>query len=165
MHKPSLFTGAAAAVAVRAALPHLVKLKLNRDLAALNRGDYGPLLAGFADDAVLHFNEGPHRWSGTYEGKAAIERFLKNFVGAGLRGEFGTVWLSGPPWDLELAVRFDDEAHAPGGGEQLYANRTVLWCRTRWGKVVEQRDFYEDTGRIVAFSDRLDALGVPVATG
>jgi hypothetical protein len=38
---------------------------------------------------------------------------------------------------------FDDASDIDG--EHLYANRTVLMCRTRWGKVVRQEDFYEDT--------------------
>ena len=33
------------------------------------------MLSGYADGAVLHFNEGPHRWSGAHTGKPAIERF------------------------------------------------------------------------------------------
>ncbi len=43
-------------------------------------------------------------------------------------------------------VRFDDHADAPDG-TRLYENRTVLVLRTRWGKVVEQQDFYADTAR------------------
>lgn len=162
MQTRSLVAGAAAAVALRAALPHIIRIKLKRDLKSLNAGDHRPILNGFADDAVLHFNEGPHRWSGSYVGKDAIERFLRNFVAAGLSGEFGRLWISGPPWALELCVRFDDTAHAPGG-EQIYANRAVLWARTRWGKIVEQRDFYVDTRRIADLDAKLDELGVPVA--
>lgn len=89
--------------------------------------------------------------------------FLRNFVPAGLRGELGRLWISGPPWALELCVRFDDKAQAPDG-EEIYANRTVLWMRTRWGKIVEQRDFCEDTSRILDLDAKLHELGVPVAT-
>jgi ketosteroid isomerase-like protein len=162
--KRSLLAGAAAAVAGRALLGRLVLTKLRRDLARLNAGDYRALLAGYADDAVLHFNEGPHRWSGEHRGKPAIERFLRNFTGAGLRGEIRTIWTSGPPWALILVVRFDDWAAGPGG-EELYANRTVIVARTRWGKIVEQDDFYLDTGRIAALEEKLVALGVTPAGG
>ena len=44
-------------------------------------------------------------------------------------------------------VRFDDHADAPDG-TRIYENSTVLVLRTRWGKVVEQHDFYVDTQRI-----------------
>lgn len=159
MHMPSLLAGVAGALAVRAALPRVLKYKVRHDLERLNAGDPGPMLAGFSDDAVLHFHHGAHRWSGTHTGKDAIARFLQDFVTAGLHGEFGRVWISGPPWALQLCVRFDDQAHAPDG-EQIYANRTIIWARTRWGKIVEQRDFYEDTARITDLENRLQGLGI-----
>lgn len=72
--------------------------------------------------------------------------------------------MGGPPWELTLVARFDDRAQGPAG-ETLYRNRAVLVVRTRWGRIVEQDDFHEDTGHIEAFEDRLRALGVqPVST-
>ena len=62
IHKRSLIAGAGAAIAARALLPRVALLKLRRDVRRLNAGDVEPVLAGYADDAVLHFNEGPHRW-------------------------------------------------------------------------------------------------------
>jgi hypothetical protein len=56
-----LVAGAAIALAARAALVRLILFKLRQDVERLNAGDREPLLAGYADDAVLHFNEGPHR--------------------------------------------------------------------------------------------------------
>jgi len=161
--KRSAMLGAGAAIAARAILPHAVLLKLRRDTRRLNAGDYRPLLSGYADDAVLHFNEGPHRWSGTYRGKLAIEGFLREFVGAGLKGEIRSLWIGGPPWAMTLVARFDDRATGPGG-EELYANRVVIVARTRWGKIVEQEDFYLDTARITAFDEKLRELGVEPAT-
>jgi ketosteroid isomerase-like protein len=159
----SALLGAGAAIAARAALPRVILLKLRRDLRRLNDGDYGPLLSGYAEDAVLRFNDGPHRWSGEYRGKPAIERFLREFVGAGIKGEIRSLWTGGPPWALTLVVRFDDRATGPAG-EELYANRVVIVARTRWGKIVEHDDFYLDTARIVAFEEKLRELGVePVA--
>jgi ketosteroid isomerase-like protein len=149
---------------MRAALIRLLLFKLKRDVASLNRGDHGPLLAGYAEDAVLHFNEGPHRWSGEHRGKAKIDRFLREFTHAGINGEIRGLWIGGPPWAMTLVVRFDDWAESPDG-ERIYANRTLLLARTRWSKIVEQQDFYEDTSRILAFEERLRELGVePVAS-
>ena len=150
----AVIAGAATALLGRSLLIQLLLLKLRTDVSKLNRGDYEPLLAGFADDAVLHFNDGPHRWAGEHRGKAAIERFLRDFTGAGLRGEILSLWIGGPPWALTMAVRFDDHAEAPGG-EAIYENRTVLVVRTRWGRIVEQWDFYEDTGRILTLEEHL----------
>ncbi len=159
IHKPSLIAGAGAAIAARALLPRLALIKLRRDLRRLNEGDYRPLLAGYADDAVLRFNEGPHRWSGDHRGKPAIERFLREFTAAGLKGEIRDLWIGGPPWAMTLIARFDDRATGPDG-EELYSNRVVIVARTRWGKIVEHDDFYVDTARILAFEEKLRARGV-----
>jgi len=159
IHKPSLIAGAAGAVAARSVLSRIALSKLRRDLKRLNAGDPGPLLAGYADDAVLHFNEGPHRWSGKHRGKAAIEGFLREFIAAGLTGEIRELWFAGPPWAVRLAARFDDRATGPDG-EELYANRVAIVARTRWGKIVEHEDFYEDTGRILMLEQKLRALGI-----
>lgn len=155
----TLVMGALAATTARGLLGRAIMLKLKRDLRALNAGDYGPLLASYAEDAVLVFNEGSHRWAGEHRGRPAIERFLRDFVAAGLKGEIKELFFAGPLWRITLMVRFDDHAHGPQG-EQLYGNRTALLARTRWGKVVWQQDFYEDTERIKALDARLSELGV-----
>jgi ketosteroid isomerase-like protein len=162
--KRSAIVGAGGAIAARALLPHLLLLKLRRDLRRLNAGDHRPLLAGYADDAVLRFNEGPHRWSGEHRGKSAIDLFLREFMGAGLKGEIGALWIAGPPWALTMVARFDDRAVGPDG-EELYSNRVVIVARTRWGKIVEHDDFYEDTARILELERKLQGLGIgPVAS-
>jgi ketosteroid isomerase-like protein len=158
--RSGLLAGVALALAARRLLDRVLLFKLRRDISRLNVGDYEPLLAGFADDAVIRFNEGPHRFSGTHRGRAAIELLLRNFTNAGIQGEIRAIWRSGPPWAMTLMVRFDDGATG-ADGEQLYANRTVLLARTRWGRIVEQEDFYEDTARIDAFDRRLTELGIP----
>lgn len=162
---PMAAAGLAGASLARGALRRIILLKLRRDVRALNAGDYGPLLAGYADDAVLRFNDAEHRWAGEHRGKPAIERFLRDFVGAGLQGEVVDLLLVGPLWRIRLAVRFDDHAHAPGGGELIYRNRTALVAQTRWGRIVWQEDFYEDTERIVALDARLSELGISPASG
>lgn len=151
--------GAAGALGARALLVRAMLFKLRRDLASLNAGDYKPLLSGYADDAVLVFPEGEHRWSGEHRGKAAIEGFLQNFVAAGLQGTLGDLLVAGPPWALTLMARFDDQAHAPDG-EELYSNRVAMLIRTRWGKIVRHEDFFADTSRIERFDRRLGELGV-----
>jgi hypothetical protein len=156
---PMLATGAIGALAARTLLGRLILLKLRRDVRALNGGDYGPLLAGYAEDALLVFNDGAHRWAGEHRGKPAIERFLREFVAAGVKGEIVELFFSGPPWRMTLIVRFDDGARAPDG-EQIYRNRTLLLAVARWGKIVYQQDFYEDTQRIGAFDAKLTELGV-----
>jgi ketosteroid isomerase-like protein len=159
----SLLAGVALGLGARALLPRLLLLKFKPDVAKLNSGDYKPLLSSYADDFVLHFNEGPHRWSGDWVGKAAFDRFLQNFTAAGIQGEIKSVATSGPLWALKMWVRFDDHADAPDG-TRIYENQTVLVLRTRWGKVVEQHDFYIDGAAILDFENALQELGVPAVT-
>jgi ketosteroid isomerase-like protein len=151
--------GAAAAVAGRALVVRLLLVKFGRDLTRLNAGDRSTLLKVYADDAVLRFNEGEHRWSGDWAGKANIDRFLQNFTSAKVQGRIRQVALAGPPWALTLMVRFDDHADGPGG-ERLYENRTALVMRMKWGKIVDHEDFYADTARLSAFDHRLSELGI-----
>lgn len=148
-----LATGALAALGARSLLTRALLFKLRRDANALNDGDWQPLLRGYAEDAVLKFNDGDHRWSGEYRGKAEIGRFLQSFVDAGLKGQVNELFFSGPPWRMTLLVRFDDHA-LDADGAQIYSNRTVLLARTRWGRIVRHEDYYEDTVRIAAL-DRL----------
>ena len=151
--------GAGLAIAARATLSQALLVKFRRDVRALNEGGYGSILSAYADDAVLRFNDGDHRWAGDHRGKAQIERFFKNFVAAGITGEIVELFVAGPPWRLTMLVRFDDRA-VDDSGREVYRNRTVLLVRTRWGRVVHQEDFYEDTQRIEAFEAHLRGLGV-----
>jgi ketosteroid isomerase-like protein len=161
-YRPGWIAGFLAALAGRALIERAILLRFRRDVERLNAGDHTGLLGAYADDAVLRFNEGAHRWSGEHRGQAAIERFLREFTRAGLRGEIRAVWLSGPPWAATLVARFDDRADAPDG-RRIYSNRVVIVLRTRWGRIVEQEDFYEDTARILALEQELRALGIPPA--
>jgi ketosteroid isomerase-like protein len=156
--------GAVGGSLMRRLFLRLVLAKLRRDVRALNAGDYAPLLAAFAQDAVLRFNQGEHRWAGEHRGRSGIERFLRDFVAAGMHGEIVELFIAGPPWRMTLLARFDDYARAPGGGQVIYRNRTVLVAQARWGKIVTQEDFYEDTERIGALDAKLTELGIlPVA--
>jgi ketosteroid isomerase-like protein len=156
----TLAAGAGGVVAARALLARLLLVKLRRDVHALSAGDYRPILANYAQHAVLCFNDGEHRWAGEHRGRAAIERFLQDFVAAGIEGEISGLLFTGPPWRMTLVVRFDDHAHDPAGVE-IYRNRTVLLAHTRWGRIVRQEDFYEDSARIDALERRLVERGVP----
>lgn len=156
--------GVGATLAYRSLLRSVLLARFRRDLARLNEGEHGPLLSAFHPDAVLRFNPGTHRWAGDHRGRSAIDAFLREFVAAGIRGEIVDLWMGGPPWALTLVARFDDEADGPDG-ERVYANRTVLLVRTRWGRIVEQEDFYEDTGPIDEFEAALSAQGRPPVSG
>jgi ketosteroid isomerase-like protein len=155
----NLLAGAALALGARALLPRLLLLRFSGDVARLNAGDHKGLLGNYADDFVLHFHDGPHRWAGDWVGKAGMDSFLQNFTAAGIQGEIKSITTSGPLWALTMWVRFDDHADAPDG-TRIYENHTVLVLRTRWGKVIEQFDYFADTAAIVALDRKLEELGV-----
>ena len=71
MKLKTLLAGAALALAARALFPKLLLAKFSGDVAKLNAGDHTSLLDAYADDFVLHFAEGPHRWSGDWSCRVA----------------------------------------------------------------------------------------------
>jgi ketosteroid isomerase-like protein len=131
-----------------------IRRQIRRNIEALNHGDRGPLLQGYADDAVLVF-PGESSWGGEHRGREAIERFLRRFVAPGLTGVAEDVLVNGPPWHTRIAVVFADRAD-DGAGHEVYANRAVLYGTIRWGKITRQEDF-EDTQKVEAFDRWLDA--------
>ena len=110
MKLTSLLAGAALGLAARALFPRLLLAKFSGDVAKLNAGDHSALLDAYADDFVLHFNDGPHRWAGDWVGRAGMDRFLQTFTAAGIQGEIRGIATSGPLWALTMWVRFDDHA-------------------------------------------------------
>lgn len=134
-----------------------VRRMIRRNLAALARGDAGPLLAGYAPDAVLVF-PGVSSWSGEHRGKPAIEAFLHRFLEAGISGEPHDILVKGPPWRMTVAMAFTDRALG-AAGEVVYENRVMILSRVAWGKVVYHEDFL-DTQRVEAL-DRHLARGRP----
>lgn len=131
-----------------------VRWMIRRNVAALRAGDPGPLLAGYADDAVLVF-PGPGSWGGEYRGKEAIAGFLRRFLDDGIVGEAHDILVNGPPWRTTVAVLFTAKA-TDETGALIYDNRAVLLARARWGKITHQEDF-EDTHKSEAFERRLAA--------
>lgn len=134
----------------KAAVRHMIR----RNVAAINEGNVGPTLSGYAQDAVLVF-PGDHSWGGEYRGKAEIEGFLRRFVAAGLIGEVRDVLVNGPPWNTRVCVLFSDHVK-DATGTVVYENDAVLYGRIKWGKIVYQQDF-EDTQKVVAFDAYLAA--------
>jgi ketosteroid isomerase-like protein len=159
---PAALAAGGLALTARPLLERALLFKIRRDVRALNAGNIEPLLSNYAEDAVIHFNDGEHRWAGEHRGKRAIAVFLQSFVDAGLRGHVTELFAAGTPWSMTLIARFDDHAHDLNG-QEIYRNRTMLLARTRWGRIVLHEDFYEDTQRIVALEHRLREREAPPA--
>lgn len=130
-----------------------VRWMIRRNVRALASGDPRPLLAGYADNAVLVF-PGRSSRSGEHRGKAAIEEFLRGYLRDGVVGQAHEILVNGPPWRTIVCVRFTTQAKAPSG-ETVYSNRAILFARIRWGKIAYQEDF-EDTHKIDDFEAYLN---------
>jgi len=129
-----------------------VRWMIRRNVRALRAGNPGPLLAGYADDAILVF-PGRSSRSGEHRGKPAIAAFLRRFVDEGLVGETHEILVNGPPWRTIICVVFSAEA-VDSAGVIVYENRAVLFARAVWGKITYQEDF-EDTQKAVDFDEYL----------
>jgi ketosteroid isomerase-like protein len=139
---------------------------IRRSIDKLNKGDYQPILAMFADEATLSFpgdNSWAHQYrraergreaSATHRGKVEIEGFLKAYVGERIHMVVDDILVNGPPWNTRAAARVHHWVEGPDGRD-IYSNRAVLFVTTKWGKIRSQED-YEDTELVAAF-DRLVA--------
>jgi ketosteroid isomerase-like protein len=127
----------------------------------LNQGDYQPALKMFAADATLAF-PGDNSWSNqfrpppqgcapyfSHRGRPELEAFLQRYVAHGLQMEVDDILVNGPPWNTRAAARVRDWV-LDANGEEIYANRAVLFVTARWGRIRSQED-YEDTARVAAF--------------
>jgi len=132
----------------------LVSTMLRRAIARVNEGDIGPMLDGYADEAVLIL-PGDSSWGGEHRGKETIEAFLRRFARVGIQFEAHEIIVSGWPWSAQICVLFSDSAKDVNG-EVVYENRGVIYARMRWGKIVFQEDF-EDTDKVAAFDEWLKA--------
>jgi ketosteroid isomerase-like protein len=140
----------------------LVKKIIDWQFSRLRAGDYRPLMRFYADDVRFIF-PGDNSWSGELRGKQAMGRWLRRLVGAGLQNFAEEVVVSGPPWNMTIAIRGRDYVKAPEG-RLVYQNRYVLWGKVAWGRITEY-EVYEDTGKIKALDDYLASNGMiePVA--
>jgi ketosteroid isomerase-like protein len=134
-----------------------VRRMIRRNVRALTGGDPRPLLAGYAEEAVLVF-PGESTWSGEHRGKVAIEAFLRRFLDVGIVGEVHDILVNGPPWRTTVCVLFCDQV-VDATGAQVYENRAILFGRIAWGKIRYHEDF-EDTQKVAAF-DRYLAHRAP----
>jgi len=149
--------GAAAAAALPALRNLAARALLQRNLARLRAGDYGPVLRFDSRDVHLSF-PGDSSWAGDFHGKQQLEPWLQRFVRVGLQIHADEIVVSGPPWRTTVCIRGHD--HLSGdNGEQVYENRYVIWGRLAWG-LLRDYEVYEDTQKSAALDDYLAAHGL-----
>jgi ketosteroid isomerase-like protein len=128
----------------------LAKKLISYLMARTSAGDVRPTLRLDAADVRLTF-PGQNTWSGVFEGKREVERWLRRFAAAGIQISADEVVAKGMPWRTTICVRGRDHLHGPTG-ELVYENRYVIWGRMRWG-MLKEYEVYEDTHK----ADELDA--------
>lgn len=109
-----------------------------------------PLL-GLAKDARLIF-PGDSSFGGEYQGKPAIQAWMRRF--ASLRPEFRVhdATAAGPPWKLRIFMRFSDRIVAPNG--YVYENEGMEYLVIRRGLIREIR-VHLDTEKVAALDRQL----------
>jgi ketosteroid isomerase-like protein len=131
-----------------------LRMVLRHNVSRFMAGDVHAFLRLYAYDATLIF-PGRHSWSGEYRGKEEIERFLRRFLAARLRGEIQEVVVKGPPWNTTMCVQFTDEATAPDG-TVVYENRALILVKAAWGKILRE-EVFEDTQKVAELDEYLEA--------
>ena len=79
--------------------------------------------------------------------------FAERCVAEGIQFEIEDILVNGPPWTTRIAVRVRDFIPSSDGGEDVYANRAILFQELRWGRLVRW-ETYEDTQRVAEWAAR-----------
>ena len=104
------------------------------------------LMALAADDIEFAF-PGHNSFAGALKGKADLVAWLARFASMQPEFRIHDVVVSGPPWNMRVAVRFSDAI-----GDD-YRNEGVEYLRLRRGKLCRMEVFL-DTERISAWESR-----------
>lgn len=123
-------------------LSWLAKKLITFVMGRTRQGDIRPTLLLDAPDVKLTF-PGTSSWSGEFEGKDAVTRWLQRFAAVGIQIYPDEVIAKGFPWNTTVCVRGRDHLR-DAGGAIVYENRYVIWGRMAWGRLKEY-EVYEDT--------------------
>jgi ketosteroid isomerase-like protein len=109
-------------------------------------GDVGIMMKATSPDVTFHF-PGKSSFAANLEDREALGGWLSRFTALEPNFEIRDVAVSGPPWDMTVALRFRDAI-----GDD-YRNDGVEWLRVRWGRV-RSIEVFLDTERIEAWEGR-----------
>lgn len=141
----------------------LVSQRVRSMYAAMNGGDYRPLLNCLDRDFAYTFVGDEHPLAGTRRTRstmqAQFERVLRLFPG--ITFTVREVVVNGMPWDTRVGISIGVRAELQDGSP--YQNDIVQLLRMRWGRVTRVRTVI-DTGRLTEAFRRLSAAGIAEAT-
>ena len=137
-------------------LSWLGKKMIARNMRSISAGDTAPTLKMDAKDVRFRF-PGENSWATELEGKEEPERWLRRFADVGLQIAPDEVVVKGFPWKQTVCVRGRVHLDSPAG-EQVYANRYVLWGHLRWG-LLRDYEVYEDTEKSRGLDQYLVSIG------
>lgn len=120
----------------------LVGRLIRRGYAEAAAGNPKMLMALAAEDVEFVF-PGQNSFAGRLHGKAALEAWMARYASLHPRMHVQDVVVSGAPWHLRVAVRFDD-----GIGED-YSNEGVEYLQLTAGKL-RKLEVFLDTERVAA---------------
>lgn len=139
----------------------IVERKLRSAFAALNRGDYAPILTSFGAP-VEHTFYGDHALGGSRHSMAGIRAWYARLqtIFPDLHFELDAVVVRGMPWNTVAMVAWRDRFTLRDGAAR--GNQGVHVLRLRWGKVVSLH-IHTDTQKLIAVLRELGAQGVAAA--
>lgn len=112
----------------------IIRAKLRRAFADINRGAYAPVLAQF-HPAHAHVFYGAHALAGLRTNMETTAPWYARLarVFPDLRFEIRSVVSSGWPWNTVAAVEWSDHFSVDG---RAFSNQGVHVIRLKWGRVV-----------------------------
>jgi ketosteroid isomerase-like protein len=103
-------------------------------------GDDRLMMRATAPDVSFRF-PGTSSFGASLEGREALRGWLARLSALSPTFEVDDVVVSGPPWNMTVAVRFHD------GIDADYENEGAEWLHLRWGKL-RSLEVFLDTERI-----------------
>jgi ketosteroid isomerase-like protein len=144
----------------------IVRAKLRRLFAGASRGQWQPIVEGFADDFSYRF-VGNTPLGGTRTTRLAMQawwtRLLILFPGAQFLPQ--EILIEGPPWNTRVMTHMLFRATVPGvngGPAAPYENEVMQLMRLRWGRITSIVTV-EDTQKFVNVLPLLAQAGVQEA--
>lgn len=144
----------------------IVRSRVRRIFAAINRADPQPMLDGLAPDFSYRFH-GDHALGGTRTTAESLRLWWDRIFRLlpGVTFEVLDVVVDGAPWHTRLAVRLRVAGLLPDG--QTYQNTVFQFMTLRWGKVtsiemMEDLQLLEHALAVVAASGQDEARAAPI---